>query len=98
MTTPTTRPTSISGAETSTSVMIASRATSRTSGPVMTTPALPTSDRHPHDLFVSRDHLVAHRNQRLDRHLGFAHRGHHVDDVGLPGRHPLREPVRLAAR
>ena len=35
MTTPTTSPTSISGAETSTSVMMASRATSRTSGPVI---------------------------------------------------------------
>src|SRR5258708_32570411 len=35
MMTPTTRPTSISGADTSTSVTIASRATSRTSGPVI---------------------------------------------------------------
>jgi hypothetical protein len=35
MTTPTARPTSISGAATNTSVTIASRETSRTSGPVM---------------------------------------------------------------
>src|SRR6185503_21079965 len=112
MTTPTTSPTSISGADTSTSVMIASRATSRTSGPVISSflhlsplagrgrraersegvggegqfvwreaphPArfarhpLPASqgegklDRHPHDLFVCLDHLVAHRDHRLDR-------------------------------
>src|SRR5215470_269499 len=45
------------------------------------------SDRHPHDFFVGLDHPIAHRDQSLDRHLGFRHRGHHVDDIGLAGHH-----------
>src|SRR5687767_10713077 len=93
MTTPTSRPTSISGAETSTSVVMASRATSRTSGPVISvlscsfSGSAAASDRHPQDFLVGLDHLVAHRDQRLDRDLGLGHGGDHVDQVGLAGRH-----------
>src|SRR5256885_14065028 len=32
------------------------------------------SDRHLHDLFVGRDHAVAHRDQRIDRDLGLRYR------------------------
>src|SRR5690348_9030478 len=97
MTTPTMSPISISGLETITSVMIASRATSSTSDPVMAQTSVSLwwgrqngrspSDRHPHDLFVGLDHAVAHRDQRLDRHLGFRDRGDNVDDVGLARHH-----------
>src|SRR5579864_7833327 len=71
-TTPTTRPTTISGDDTTTMVQIASRATSRVSAPVISsiplrltltpsrdgTTASQHSDRHLHDVFVGRDHLV----------------------------------------
>src|SRR5215471_18846916 len=100
MATPTASP-SISGLATSTSVTIASRATSSTSGPVMGTSLsfpLPArgrrekncrSDRHLHDLFVGVDHLVANRDQGVDCNLGFGNRGDDVDDVSLAGRHRL---------
>src|SRR5271170_4720001 len=80
-TTPTTRPTTISGDDTMTIVQIASRATSSVSAPVMISiPSGPVnssihpgmtvfqkSDRHLHDVFVGLNDLVAHRHQR--RHL-----------------------------
>src|ERR1700754_3929221 len=80
-TTPTTRPTTISGDDTMTIVQIASRATSRVSAPVMISIPFGTlnssihpgmtvfqkSDRHLHDVFVGLNDLVAHRHQR--RHL-----------------------------
>src|SRR6266545_5141812 len=99
MMTPTMSPISNSGLETITSVRIASRATSSTSDPVIAQSlgiacclckvdcAHPSSDRHPHDFLVGLNHAVAHRDQRLDCHLGFRHRRHHVDDVGLAGHH-----------
>src|SRR5262245_34559834 len=90
MATPTASPTSISGAETSTSVMMESRATSITSGPLMHVPSpmhtREKSDRHPHDFFVGRDHLVAHRDQRLDGDLRLGHRRYDVDHVGAARR------------
>ncbi len=70
MATPTTRPTSIKGAETRTSVSIASRATSMTSDPVIGG----SSDRHLQHIFVGCDHLVAHRHERLERGFGFGDR------------------------
>src|SRR5215813_6448670 len=93
MTTPTMSPISISGLATITSVMIASRATSSTSDPVMALALLDSnrvrqsSDRHPHDLFIGLDHAVAHRDQRRHRHLGFRHGRDHVDDIGLARHH-----------
>src|SRR5258708_6848269 len=88
MTTPTTRPISISGLATRTSVTRASRATSRTSGPVMTSlPCSRASDRHRHDALVGLDDAVAHRHHRLDRNLGLRNRGDHIDHVGLAGDH-----------
>src|SRR5262245_44574609 len=47
----------------------------------------PSSNRHPHDFFVGLNHAITHRDQRLDCHLGFRHRSHHVDDIGLAGHH-----------
>src|SRR5690348_8072790 len=86
MTTPTTRPTSMTGAETTTNVMMASRPTSRTSGPVifLVAPAL-ASDRHLHDVLIGGDDLVAHRDHRVDRDLRLRHRGDDVDHVGFAG-------------
>src|SRR5437762_13811341 len=83
--TPTTRPTSISGDETSTMVQIASRATSSTSLPVIANSPTRTQrlDRHPHDVFVGLDHFVAHRHQRFDRNLGFGDGSDDVDHIGL---------------
>src|SRR5262249_37772501 len=98
ITTPTMSPINISGLATSTSVMIASRATSSTSGPVMTppaSPACPSSDRHLHDVFVGRDDAVAHGNERIDRDLGLRPRRHHVDNVGLAGGHGMLLGIRL---
>src|SRR3954453_6351877 len=100
MTTPTISPTSISGADTSTSVTMASRATSRTSGPViqlsLSRDLCPLCrergrilDRHPHDLFVGGDHLVAHRYHRLDGDFRFGHGGRNVHDVGLAAPPPM---------
>src|SRR5438874_496598 len=97
MTTPTTSPINISGLATSTSVRMASRATSRTSGPVIAALAPFASDRHLHDVFVSRDHAVADRNQRIDRDLGLRNGRDHVDDVRLAGRHGMLLGVRLVA-
>src|SRR5579875_2400292 len=77
--TPTARPTSMTGADTTISVKIASRATSRTSDPVM------ELDRHLHDVVIGRDHLVAHRHDRIDRDLGLGHRGDHVHHVSPAG-------------
>src|SRR5438309_7820452 len=70
MTTPTTRPISISGLATKTSVRMASRATSRTSDPFIAAPDSRRSNRHAHDFFVGRDHAVAHRHQSIDGDLG----------------------------
>src|SRR6185437_4873886 len=106
-TTPTTRPTTISGDDTTTMVQIASRATSRVSAPVIAslplrkillrwvtltpsrdgTTASPNSDRHLHDVFVGRDHLVADRHQRRNLDVGLRHRGDDVHHIGLAGRH-----------
>src|SRR6185437_8017991 len=99
MTTPTTSPTSITGAETTTRVMIASRATSSTSGPVITSLFLPraASDRHLHDVFVGRNDLVAHGDDGIDRYLRLRHRGDHVDHVGLAARDRARLRIRIAA-
>src|SRR5580700_3582649 len=95
--TPTISPTSISGEATSNSVSIASRATSITSGPVMLSPNLnfrrhrrQFSDRHLQNVLIGRDHLVAHRNQRLHRSFGLGDRGDDVDHVGLTRRHGVR--------
>src|ERR1700688_48849 len=94
MATPTTSPTSISGAATISRVSIASRATSITSGPVMLSPNLnfrrhrpEFSDRHFQNVLIGRDHLVAHRNQRLHRGFGLGDRGDDVDHVGFAGRY-----------
>src|SRR5258708_33470627 len=90
MATPTTRPISISGLATRTSVTSESRATSRTSGPVMTTSSrssCASSNRHRHDALVGLDDLVAYRHHGLDRDLGLGNRGDHVDHVGLAGNH-----------
>src|ERR1700686_4479452 len=90
MTTPTTRPISISGLDTRTSVTSASRATSRTSGPVMTLfSPRPPSDRHRHDALIGLDDLVAYRHHGLDRDLGLGNRGDHIHHVGLAGHHRL---------
>src|SRR5579863_170073 len=51
------------------------------------------SDRHLHDVFVSRDHLVAHRHQCRHRDVGFGHRRHHIHDIGLAGCH--RDRLRI---
>src|SRR5271169_2847893 len=90
MATPTISPTSISGEATSNKVSIASRATSITSGPVMLSPNLNFrrhrrrfSDWHLQDVLVGRDHLVAHRNQRLHRGLGLGDCGDDVDHIGF---------------
>src|SRR6185437_16207198 len=123
MTTPTTSPTSISGAETSSSVTMASRATSRTSGPLIMV-VLPSllslpmracfeqappppdaphargmsaSDRHPQDVLVGRDHLVAHRDERRDGGFGFGDRRNDVDHVGFAHSDRLRLRVGLGA-
>src|SRR5579863_1890518 len=120
--TPTINPTSISGAATRTSVTIASRATSITSGPVIDAPLVrhsgaheararndavafgktslvrkPGSDRHPQNFLIGRDHLVAHRDQGLDRRLALRHGGDDVDHIGLAHGHRLRLRVRLTA-
>src|ERR1700744_4191057 len=101
-TTPTTRPTTISGDDTTTMVQIASRATSRVSAPVISstplrsftvtpsrngTTAAQDSDRHLHDVLVGRDHLVADRHQRRNFHVGLRHRGDDVHHIGLAGSH-----------
>src|SRR5271169_2154618 len=100
MMTPTISPTSIRGADTRSSVTIASRATSITSGPVNILilspppsrrpraaadggPAETISDLHLQDVFVGRDHLVAHRDERLHRGFGFGDGGDDVDHIGL---------------
>src|SRR5262245_59507444 len=106
ITIPTASPISINGLETRTSVRMASRATSRTSPPVIAAPSLlparrfaraPRSDRHPHDFLIGLDHPVTDRHQRLDRHLGLRDRGDHIDDVRLARDHPLLRGIRLAA-
>src|SRR3984957_15738840 len=114
MMTPTTSPTSIIGAETSKSVTIASRATSITSGPVITLMLSPTLSRHaqaaPHqgaaatsnlhfqDIFIGRDHLVADRDHRLHGGFGFGDRGDDVDHIGLAVGHGLGLQVRFVRR
>src|ERR1044072_3995274 len=85
-TTPTIRPTTISGDDTTTMVQIASRAISRVSAPVMIYVPFHNSsfrdappgagpddrlDRHLHDVFIGLDHAVAHRHQRGHRDVGF---------------------------
>src|ERR1700689_2511432 len=102
--TPTTRPTTISGDDTTTMVQIASRATSRVSAPVISsiplrsvtltpfrdeTTASRNSDRHLHDVFIGRDHLVADRYQRRYLDIGLGHRRHHVHDIGLACSHRI---------
>src|ERR1700692_3051901 len=89
--TPTINPTSMSGAATIMSVTIASRATSMTSGPVIRAPLIcicrgeKASDLHLQNVLVGRDHLVAHRDQRLHGGFGFRYCGDDVDHVGLAG-------------
>src|SRR3954470_1432789 len=100
--TPTTRPISISGLETITSVTMASRATSITSGPVIRVPFLAVgfprrSDLHAHDFFIRLDDLVAHRDHGADRHFGFRHGRDDVDDIGLAGHERLRLRVGFMA-
>src|SRR5262245_38656965 len=101
---PTTSPTTMIGAQTSTSVTIASRATSRTSGPVIDAapPAASwhtcPSDRHPHHFFVGLDHTIAHRHEGLHGDLGFGDGGDHVHQIGLAGGGGLTLDVGLAAR
>src|SRR6185437_12331672 len=94
ITRPTTRPTSISGLAISTSVMIASRPTSTTSGPVIV--YVLSSDRHLHDVVVGLHDAVTHRNQRGNRGFGFGNRSDDVDDVGLSGRERARLRVGFA--
>src|ERR1700733_15673230 len=111
-TTPTTRPTTISGDDTTTMVQIASRATSRVSAPVISsiplrsvtltpfrdeTTASRNSDRHLHDVFIGRDHLVADRHQRRNLDVGLRHRGDDVHHVGLALRHRNRLLVGLSS-
>src|ERR1700761_6757270 len=90
-TTPTTRPTTIKGDDTTTMVQIASRATSRVSAPVISSTPLyqasRNSDRHLQNVFVGRDHLVADRHQRRNLDVGLRHRGDDVHHVGLAGGH-----------
>src|ERR1700753_4369936 len=90
-TTPTTRPTTIKGDDTTTMVQIASRATSRVSAPVISSTPLHqasrNSDRHLQNVFVGRDHLVADRHQRRNLDVGLRHRRHDVHHVGLAGGH-----------
>src|SRR5678816_40888 len=80
MATPTASPTSITGLETTISVMMASRDTSRTSGPVMWLHLY----RHLHDVFVGLNHAIADGNYRVDRDLGLRNRRDSVDEIPLP--------------
>src|ERR1700730_18447072 len=105
MATPTTSPTSISGEATSNKVSIASLATSITSGPVILSPNLNFrfycrrfSDRHFQNVLIGRDHLVAHRDQRLHRGFGLGDCGDDVDHVGFTGRHGVRLGVGFLRR
>src|SRR6185312_13531023 len=89
---PTTSDSSIIGPATCSITRIASRAISSVSASVIpkspeTKPAMPSSDRHPHDVLVGGDHLVAHRYHGLQRHFRIGDRGHHVGqlDIGAGG-------------
>src|SRR5690349_1727541 len=90
---PTARPTSITGLATRMRVTMASRATSRTSAPLIS-----TSNRHLHDFFVGRDHPIAHRDHGVDRNLGLRHRGNDVDHVAFALHRRSRLRVGLLSR
>src|SRR5215471_8005356 len=68
--------TSITGLTTTISVKIASRNTSKTTGPIMQTHL----DRHLHDVFIGRYDAVAHGDDSIDRDLGCRDGGDDVDD------------------
>src|SRR5215470_3200166 len=91
---PTTRAIASRGPATTKVVHNPSRMISMTSASVMILPLLTNqprsrSDRHPHDFLVGRDHLVAHRDGRLQRDFGIVHGHDDVADVDLAG-HRLR--------
>src|SRR6266699_409956 len=102
MATPTASPTSMTGLETTMSVKIASRETSRTSGPVMMFDsfrcrARPQLDRHLHDVFVGRDDTIAHCDDGIDGNLGFGDRSDDIDDIGLAAGGSARLRIGFAA-
>src|SRR5262245_58986901 len=75
---PTASPTSITGLATTISVTMASRDTSRTSGPVIFVANL---DRHLHDVFVGLNHAIAHGDDSVNRDFGLGNGRDNVDKV-----------------
>src|SRR5215813_10023311 len=93
MTRPTTSAMSRSGPATTTAVHSPSRMISITSASVIflrsrscdPRPPAAASDRHPHDVLVGRDHLVAHGDNGLQRHFRVVDGHDHVADVDIAG-------------